>query len=129
MFVALMQVAVADDDSQDRSVDCIRERAGRIALPRSVSGAVGGDDATHQIDGCMLPDNLATRHAMSLLAKYCSDDIRKVEFHSGMPLRLLAYFHNPYGPDVNFQSFTVPSSLPVAYSLPSGEKLDDQIGP
>jgi hypothetical protein len=41
MFVALMQVAVVYDDSEDRSVDCIRERAGRIALPRSVSGAFG----------------------------------------------------------------------------------------
>lgn len=43
MLVALMQVAVVYGDNENRSVDCIRERAGRIALPRSVSGAVGDE--------------------------------------------------------------------------------------
>lgn len=37
--------------------------------------------------------------------------------------------HKPYGPGQFFHILMVPSSLPVAYSLPSGEKLMLQIGP
>ena len=40
-----------------------------------------------------------------------------------------SYRHSPYGTEQNFQSLIVPSSEPVAYSFPSGEKLTDQIGP
>ncbi len=39
------------------------------------------------------------------------------------------YFHNPYGPSQNFHNFTVPSSLPLAQSFPSGLKPKLQIGP
>ena len=40
-----------------------------------------------------------------------------------------SHVHKPNGPVVNFQSLMLPSSLAVAYSLPSGANEHAQTGP